>query len=254
MTSHTLIAGNWKMNGLLSSLDEARAVAEGSSDSVVKIAVFPPFTLLHAMSQTLGSDSHIILGGQDCHHEDNGAYTGDISAAQLRDVGARMVLLGHSERRHGHKEPCELVALKVRAAIKAGLEPLICIGETLEQRKEGLTHAVLSKQLRDSLPDDLIGKAFHVSYEPVWAIGTGMIATDDQIIDAFALIRRVISERFGEEFKPHLLYGGSVKPDNAAEVLRLEGVGGALVGGASLKAADFLKIIHSAPLVHELKS
>jgi triosephosphate isomerase len=119
------------MNGLLSSIDEARAVAEGSFDSVVKIAIFPPFTLLHAIAQTLGSESHIILGGQDCHFEDNGAYTGDISASQLRDVGARMVLLGHSERRHGHKEPCELVALKVKAAIKAGLEPLICIGETL---------------------------------------------------------------------------------------------------------------------------
>ncbi|MDC7674806.1 triose-phosphate isomerase [Asticcacaulis machinosus] len=247
MTSQTLIAGNWKMNGLLSSIDEVRAVAEGSCDNAVRIAIFPPYTLIHPISQILGHDSRVVLGGQDCHYEDYGAYTGDVSAHQLYDAGARMVILGHSERRHGHKEPCETVALKVCAALNAGLEPIICIGETLEQRKEGLTHAVLSKQLRDSLPDDLMGKAFHVAYEPVWAIGTGMIATDDQIVDAFSLIRRVISERFGTDFKPHLLYGGSVKPDNAVDVLKLDGVGGALVGGASLKAKDFLKIIRAAP-------
>jgi len=201
--------------------------------------------LLPLMADVLkGTD--IILGGQDCHHADSGAFTGDISAAMLKDSGASMVILGHSERRHGHLEPCALVARKAQAALRAELEPIICIGETLDQRQGGLTIPVLSRQLADSLPDELIGRAFQVSYEPVWAIGTGLIASDAQILEAFALIRTYLDKRFGPGVAPHLLYGGSVKASNAGQVLALKGVSGALVGGASQSVADFMPIIAAA--------
>lgn len=157
-----------------------------------------------------------------------------------------MVILGHSERRHGHKEACESVASKVEAALRAGLEPIICIGETLDQRQAGLTHAVLSKQLRDSLPEALIGRVFHVAYEPVWAIGTGHVPTDEQVVDAMLLIQKHLAQRFHGQVTPHTLYGGSVKPENARHLLSLDGVDGLLVGGASLKATDFNRIIAAA--------
>ncbi len=233
------------MNGLKAQLPVARAIAEQSRVHKARVALFPPATLLSAMADAL-SGTHVQLGGQDCSERDSGAYTGDVSAAMLKDAGASMVLLGHSERRHGHKEPCSVVARKALAALRAGLEPIICIGETLEQRKAGLTTEVLVRQLSDSLPADLKDQTFQVSYEPVWAIGTGLIATNDQILDAFATIRAHIDGRFGDHAAPCLLYGGSVKPGNAVEVLALEGVGGALVGGASLTAEDFLPIVAAA--------
>lgn len=174
---------------------------------------------------------------------ESGAYTGDVSATMLKDAGAEMVILGHSERRHGHLEPCALVARKVRAAISVGLEPIICIGETLDQRQAGLTRQVLERQLSDSLPEELKSAAFHVSYEPVWAIGTGLAASDEQIIEAFALIRQHLHRRFGPDFEGHLLYGGSVKPHNARQILNLPGISGALVGGASLSVEEFAPIM-----------
>ena len=164
----------------------------------------------------------------------------------LKDCGADMVLLGHSERRHGHLEPCALVARKAIAALKAGLEPVICIGETLEQRRQGLTAQVLSRQLTDSLPEELRTERFHLSYEPVWAIGTGLVATDQQILEAFSLIRSFLSSRFNCLHEPQLLYGGSVKASNVEGILAIEGVSGALVGGASLTVEDFMPIVAAA--------
>jgi len=246
MPNTPFIVGNWKMHGLSEAVAVAGTIARESRTASARLALCPPATLLSRLSVALKDEGHIELGGQDCHYQDQGAFTGDISAAMLRDAGAGLVLLGHSERRHGHKEPCSQVALKVKAALKAGLEPMICVGETLAERESGRTHEVLRRQLRDSLPEELEGKCFHVSYEPVWAIGTGLIATDDQIRDAFALIGKVLTRRFQGQVVPHLLYGGSVKPENAGHLLTLEGVGGLLVGGASLKAQDFLSIIRSA--------
>jgi triosephosphate isomerase len=241
-----LIAGNWKMNGLKSALPVAQAIAARSRNHPnARVALFPPATLLPLMAEALAG-SAIILGGQDCHHADSGAFTGDVSAAMLKDAGAQMVILGHSERRHGHLEPCALVARKAQAALRAGLEPIICIGETLDQRQSGLTRQVLERQLSDSLPDELGRAAFHVSYEPVWAIGTGLAATDAQIEEAFALIRAHLHRRFGPDFVGHLLYGGSVKPHNARQILALPGISGALVGGASLTAEDFMPIVAGA--------
>ncbi|ESQ89647.1 triosephosphate isomerase [Asticcacaulis sp. AC460] len=241
MPQRHLIAANWKMNGLAAALPVAEAIAEIARSHASDVAIFPPATLLPLMHRVL-EGTPVRLGGQDCHYMDGGAYTGDISAAQLRDAGASLVILGHSERRHGHLEPCELVARKVGAALRADLIPIVCIGETLDQRKAGKTVDVLTKQLRDSLPDDLDGREFHVSYEPVWAIGTGMIASDAQIVEAIGLIRTWLSERFPGA-NPNILYGGSVKPSNAAHVLKLSGVGGALVGGASLTVEEFAPII-----------
>ena len=240
-----LIAANWKMNGLKAQLPVVEAIARGARGHKARVALFPPATLLPVLAAALDG-SGLELGGQDCHHADHGAYTGDISAAMLKDAGASLVILGHSERRHGHLEPCALVARKAQAALRAGLEPIICIGETLDQRQGGLTNQILLKQLNDSLPDELIGRAFHVSYEPVWAIGTGLVASDAQILEAHALIRGYLSKRFKGGAEPNILYGGSVNAGNAAHLLGLEGVGGALVGRASLTAEDFLAIVEAA--------
>lgn len=238
------------MNGLKAQIPVARQIAAESRKYQARVALFPPATLLPHLADVL-KGTGVILGGQDCHHMDSGAYTGDISAAMLKDSGAEMVILGHSERRHGHLEPCALVARKAQAALRAGLEPIICIGETLDQRQQGLTRQVLLRQLNDSLPEDLKERPFHVSYEPVWAIGTGLIASDAQILEAFALIREFLSQKFKSRHEPQLLYGGSVKGSNAESLLALEGVTGALVGGASLTAEDFIPIIaaaHKAPV------
>jgi triosephosphate isomerase (TIM) len=239
-----LIAGNWKMNGLQEALVCLDRLVEGTKDLDVDIAVFPPFTLLPA-AQTRLTGSKIRLGAQDCHHEDHGAFTGDISAQMLKDCGVDMVLLGHSERRLGHHEKCSLVAKKVQSALTFGLEPLICIGETLEQRQQGLTREVLLNQLRDSLPDVLETAQFQIAYEPVWAIGTGLTAKDAQIIEAVHVIRDFLGMRFQRHLSPRILYGGSVNPHNARHLLSLEAVGGALVGGASLNATSFLDIVRN---------
>lgn len=236
------------MNGLAESLDEARAIVAGldASPAAARVAICPPATLLHRLSQALEGSS-VLSGGQDCHVKTSGAHTGDIAASMLIDAGASLVILGHSERRVDHDETSALVSAKVEAALAAGLEPIICVGESLAQREAGAELAVVTTQVRESLPGSLAGQAFSVAYEPIWAIGTGRTATVADIEDMHAAIRAQLVAMFGEAGKaPPILYGGSVKPDNAAEILRAAEVGGALVGGASLKASDFLAIIAAA--------
>ncbi len=243
-----LIAGNWKMNGLAQALDEARAVAGGvdARPAATRVAICPPATLLHRLSQALEGSS-VLTGGQDCHARTSGAHTGDISAAMLVDAGAALVILGHSERREDHGETSALVAAKVEAALAAGLEPIICVGESLARREAGSALQVVTAQICESLPAALAGQAFSIAYEPIWAIGTGRTATIADIEEMHMSIRAQLISMFGETGKaPPILYGGSVKPDNAAEILRAAEVGGALVGGASLKATDFLSIIAAA--------
>ena len=238
-----LIAGNWKMNA--GSLDEARAVAAGVSDSRARVAICPPAVLIHRMAEALAG-TPVLVGAQDCHCESEGAYTGDQSAEMLADAGAKLVILGHSERRGGYGETDALVADKARAVLRAGLEPIVCVGETIEQRKAGEALAVVTGQVRGSLPAELGGKAFSVAYEPVWAIGTGLTPTTPEIEEVHRAIRATLVEMFGEEGRAvPILYGGSVKPSNAAEILHADEVGGALVGGASLKAVEFLGIIRA---------
>jgi triosephosphate isomerase len=241
-----LIAGNWKMNGLAVSLAEAQAIAEGVGTTAARVAICPPSPLIHQMSQLLAG-TKVLVGGQDAHWKEAGAFTGDVSAEMLADAGAKLVILGHSERRAGHGETDATVAGKVEAALRAGLEPIVCVGETLEERKGGHALAVVTGQVRGSLPPALKGRAFSVAYEPVWAIGTGLTPTTAEIEEMHRAIRATLVEMFGADAGPvPILYGGSVKPDNAAEILHVPEVGGALVGGASLKASDFLQIVRAA--------
>ncbi|HEX2801172.1 MAG TPA: triose-phosphate isomerase [Phenylobacterium sp.] len=240
-----LIAGNWKMNGVAAALAEAEAVAAGIGNVSARVALCPPATLVERMSRALAG-SAVLVGGQDCRAEATGAFTGDIAAEMLADAGATLVILGHSERRAGYGESDAVVASKVTAALRAGLEPIICVGETLDQRKAGEALAVVTGQVRGSLPPALAGRAFAVAYEPVWAIGTGLTPTTPEIEEVHIAIRAAIVELFGGDgAKVPILYGGSVKPSNAAEILHAAEVGGALVGGASLKAADFLGIVRA---------
>lgn len=240
-----LIAGNWKMNGLAAALSEAKAVAAGAATSAARVAICPPSLLVHRMSEALAG-TPVLVGGQDCHTDESGAFTGDVSAEMLADAGAKLVILGHSERRSGYRETDALVAGKVKAALRAGLEPIVCVGETLEERKAGQALAIVTGQVRGSLPTELAGKAFAVAYEPVWAIGTGLTPTTPEIEEMHRAIRATLVEMFGEAGRAvPILYGGSVKPSNAAEILHADEVGGALVGGASLKAQDFLGIVNA---------
>jgi len=247
-TPRPLIAGNWKMFGLEASLDEARTVAAAlaAKPPAARVALCPAATLLHRMAQAMAGEA-VIVGGQDCHPAASGPHTGDISAAMLADAGARLVILGHSERRAAYGESDALVSAKVDAALAAGLEPIVCFGETLAQRDAGHAEAVVTEMARGSMPDSLAGQAFAVAYEPVWAIGTGRTPTVADIEHIHGALRAVLVERFGDHGATvPILYGGSVKPDNAREILATPEVGGALVGGASLKAADFLAIIEAA--------
>ena len=247
-TPRPLIAGNWKMNGLSQALEQARALAAGleSHPPAARVAICPPATLLHRLSEALEGTT-VLTGGQDCHVKTSGAHTGDVSAAMLADAGAALVILGHSERRDDHGETSALVAAKVETALAEGLEPIVCVGESLAQREAGSALEIVTCQVRDSLPASLAGVAFAVAYEPIWAIGTGRTATVDDIAQMHAAIRAQLVAAFGQHGATvPILYGGSVKPDNAAEILRTPEVGGALVGGASLKAADFLAIIAAA--------
>jgi triosephosphate isomerase len=246
--SAKLIVGNWKMNGLATSLAEANALkAALETDPVAaRVALCPPATLIAQMTWALRGGA-VELGAQDCHTAASGAYTGSISANMLADAGARLVILGHSERRQGLGETDADVSAKVEAALAAGLEPIVCVGETLEQREAGQALAVVTTQVGASLLESLAGQPFAVAYEPVWAIGTGLTPTLEQIEEVHAAVRSAITERLGEGGRTApILYGGSVKPSNAAEILAVNEVGGALVGGASLKADDFLGIIRAA--------
>lgn len=234
-----LIAGNWKMNGQAADLEFFDIIAQAAADVPHEVLICPPATLLARVSQTL-SGSAVRSGGQDCHPETSGAHTGDIAAGMLRDAGADYVILGHSERRADHGEGDALVRAKAEAAIKAGLTPIICVGETRAEREAGQAVEIVVGQLKNSLPADCDASVV-IAYEPVWAIGTGLTASLDDIADMHAAIRAAL---------PHpeamrILYGGSVKPANAEEILSLADVDGALVGGASLKAGDFKSIIHA---------
>jgi triosephosphate isomerase len=237
-----LIAGNWKMNGLTAD-SAALANALRGGAAACDLLVCPPATQLAAVAAVLAG-SAVAVGGQDCHWEPSGAHTGDISAAMLRDAGASWVILGHSERRANHGEIDETVREKVLAAVAAGLTPIVCVGETDEQRSAGRQTEVVGWQLAGSLPDGFAGV---VAYEPVWAIGSGNSATAEDVEAMHAFIRAELVRQFpatGGTIR--ILYGGSVKPSNAAELLALPDVGGALVGGASLVAADFLAIAAAA--------
>lgn len=243
-----LVAGNWKMNGLGASLTEAETLAKALTEQAAacRVALCPPATLIERMARALAGGA-VEIGGQDCHAASSGAYTGSVSAEMIREAGAGLVILGHSERRAGFGETDADVAAKVEAALAAGLEPIICIGETLQEREAGQAVPVVSRQVAGSLPASLAGKPFAVAYEPVWAIGTGLTPTLDQIEEVHAAVRAAMVARLGEGGRAApILYGGSVKPSNAAEILAVPEVGGALVGGASLKADDFLGIIRAA--------
>jgi triosephosphate isomerase len=243
-----LIAGNWKMNGLGASLAEVETlrIALLEHHARADILVCPPASLIARAVAIAGKD--IAIGGQDCHAEPSGAFTGDISAEMLRDAGATSVIVGHSERRQHHGETDAAVAAKARAAWRAGLVAIICIGETEAQRDQGDALSVCASQLRESLPDGAIQDNTAIAYEPIWAIGTGKTPTSAEIVEVHSLIRKSLTGRFGGAgHGMRILYGGSVKPGNAREILSLANVDGALVGGASLKAADFLAIINSSP-------
>lgn len=235
------------MNGVEASLDEARALAAlvDERPPAARVALCPPATLIGRMADLLAG-SGILVGGQDCSAEAEGPFTGDISAAMLIDAGARLVILGHSERRDHHGETDATVAAKVERAFAAGLEPIVCVGENLDQRQAGEAIAVVDGQIRASLPPTLAGHPFAVAYEPVWAIGSGLVPDLGQIEAVHGALRRALTDLFGADGRAApILYGGSVNGGNAAQILGAREVGGALVGGASLKAASFAPIIRA---------
>jgi triosephosphate isomerase (TIM) len=240
-----LVAGNWKMNGLKAGLDEIAAMrraAEAGSAGIAELLVCPPATLIMSAAALL-QGGPVSLGAQDCHPKANGAYTGDISAPMLKDAGASYVIVGHSERRAGHGESDALVRSKAEAAHEAGLTAIVCVGESKVEREAGEAVSVVSGQIRGSLPPGATPANLVVAYEPVWAIGTGLTPTAGDVADMHASIRALLGEIYGEAgARVRILYGGSVKPSNAKELLSLANVDGALVGGASLKAADFMGI------------
>jgi len=239
-----LIAGNWKMNGLKASMAEFEAMLAGAPALAAKadLLVCPPATLVAAFADRARGKG-VALGAQDCHPKASGAHTGDISADMLADAGATAVIVGHSERRADHGESDVLVRQKAEAAWRAGLVAIVCIGETQAQRDGGQTLDICGAQLTGSLPDGANSANLVVAYEPVWAIGTGLTPTTADVEQVHRFIRGVLTDRFkGEGAAIRILYGGSVKPSNAAELMAVANVNGALVGGASLKAADFLAI------------
>ncbi|RUT33189.1 triose-phosphate isomerase [Arsenicitalea aurantiaca] len=243
-----LIVGNWKMNGLGASLGEfadlASLLTTGEPPRCI-VAICPPATLLSQMADQ-GALSGILTGGQDCHVAQNGAHTGDISAAMLADAGAQFVIVGHSERRADHGETDDLVRRKAVAALAAGLTPIICVGETEAERDAGQAEAVVGAQLAASVPDEAASHEVVIAYEPVWAIGTGRTPTNEEIGQMHGALRARLVERFGDRGAAiRLLYGGSMKPINAREILMIDNVDGGLVGGASLLAKDFYAIICS---------
>lgn len=239
-----LIAGNWKMNGLRGSArDLARALRAGAGDIGCQLLACPPATVLAEVADILAG-ANIAVGGQNCHAAANGPHTGEISAPMLRDCGASWVILGHSERRANHGETDDSVRAKVLAAVSCGLTPLVCVGETEAQRESGRDTETVGWQIAGSLPKDFSGV---VAYEPLWAIGTGRPAGEDDIVTMHGFIRAELRRELGPRGASiPIIYGGSVKPDNAAALLSLPDVAGALIGGASLVAADFLAIARAA--------
>jgi triosephosphate isomerase len=240
----SLLAGNWKMNGLTRSIGELDQLIKGvGSDCDADVMICPPATLLAAFAKA-ATGSAVSIGAQDCHPKPAGAYTGDISAEMLRDAGAAAVIVGHSERRIYHREQNADVRAKALAARRAGLLAIVCVGETQEQRESGQTSEVIAAQLVGSLPDEASGASLVVAYEPVWAIGSGLTPSPHDVAEVHRAIRAHLTERFGlEGDKIRILYGGSVRPENCDGVVSVANVDGALVGGASLKAEEFLRII-----------
>lgn len=244
-----LIAGNWKMNGLQASEAELRSVIDAvkKSDGGADVLICPPATLIARFAE-IARGTPVAIGGQDCHAKASGAFTGDVSAEMIADAGGAAVIVGHSERRALHAETDAIVKAKAEAGFRAGLTVIVCVGETESERLAGRTLAVVTGQLEGSLPQGAGAGTLVVAYEPVWAIGTGRTATKDDIAEAHAAIRQRLGERLGSAGQDvRILYGGSVKPDNASEILAVANVNGALVGGASLKAADFLAIVGGVP-------
>jgi triosephosphate isomerase (TIM) len=242
MARRPLVAGNWKMNGLSASVAELRKIMAGAEHFAnVDVMVCPPATLLAGFAAA-ARGSRVAIGAQDCHRRPAGAYTGDIAAEMLKDAGAQAVIVGHSERRHYHGETDAMVRDKALAARRAGLAAIVCVGETRAERDAGHARAVVRAQLDGSLPDGAAD--FALAYEPVWAIGSGVTPTPHDIADMHGFIRQMLSARYSEAAqRTRILYGGSVKPSNAAELLAVDNVDGALVGGASLKADEFLPIV-----------
>ncbi|MFO1122471.1 MAG: triose-phosphate isomerase [Hyphomicrobiales bacterium] len=239
-----LVAGNWKMNGSVAMLKEPRLLAAMLKDVKLKcdVMVCPPALIARRVKSIL-KGSRIKMGGQDCHWAASGAHTGDISAEMLKEAGASAVIVGHSERRTNHGETDEIVAKKAAAAHRAGLKAIICIGETLDERKANKTLDVLTRQIKGSIPAGATADNTVIAYEPVWAIGTGLTPTTAEVAEAHAHIRKELADVVAAAAETRILYGGSVKGSNAAELMAAPNVNGALVGGASLKAADFLGII-----------
>ncbi len=250
MSRKILIAGNWKMNGLLAEgttlAKEVAAEVKKLGKAECEFLVCPPFTLLTTVKKALRG-SKVALGAQDCHTAEKGAHTGDISPLMLKDCGCSYVILGHSERRADHNESNALICQKAEAAYKAGLKAVICIGETEAERDAGKTIDVCTKQIMGSVPDSATAVNTVIAYEPVWAIGTGKTPTTNDVEEVHAAIRKVIAKKLGKgnANKMRILYGGSMKPANAAGLLALPDVDGGLIGGASLKASDFMAIAAS---------
>jgi triosephosphate isomerase len=244
-----LIAGNWKMNGLRASLLEVEKLASkltAGPPPRCTVAICPPATILNAMNR-IAAPAGIVLGGQDCHPAASGAHTGDLSAAMLADAGAQLVIVGHSERRADHGETDDLVRQKAVAALAAGLTPIICIGESRAHREAGQANTICIRQLIASVPDQAADNAVVIAYEPVWAIGTGLTPTSADIAEMHKGLRDQLISRFGGRGEGiRILYGGSLKPANAKEILAIPHVNGGLVGGASLLADDFAAIISAA--------
>jgi len=247
-TPRPLIAGNWKMNGTRRSVDELTRIIEGARELAARmdLLVCPPATLIAGFA-AIARGSPVAIGGQDCHAEPAGAFTGDISAEMLKDAGATAVIVGHSERRTYHHETDADVRAKALAARRAGLLAIVCIGETRAERAAGQTIATVGRQFVGSLPDQASAATLALAYEPVWAIGSGLTPTPDDVAEVHGFLRKELLVRYGEAGQDiRILYGGSVKPSNAGELLTVADVNGALVGGASLKAEDFLGIAHAA--------
>ena len=246
MSIRPYIVGNWKMNGTRAALSEARAIDRGAARHPgVEVGIAPPATLLSLMADAVET---VSLGGQDCHQASAGAFTGDISAAMFADVGAKFLIVGHSERRAGHHETDAIVRAKAEAALAAGLAVIVCVGETEAERDAGRAEAVVTAQLAGSLPTDAAAAAqVTVAYEPVWAIGTGRVPVADDVCAMHRTIRAQLLAHYGEGGAGvRILYGGSVNAGNAVELLHCDEVGGALIGGASLTADSFLAIIAAA--------
>ncbi|MES2600050.1 MAG: triose-phosphate isomerase [Pseudomonadota bacterium] len=244
-----LIAGNWKMNGLKAAVNELAAIGQGAEKVWRKadLLICPPATLLFT-SAAVVIGSKVAIGAQDCHPAVSGAHTGDISAEMLADAGATAIIVGHSERRTDHHETDALVRAKAEAAWRAGLVAIVCVGETQAERDAGQTLEIVGRQVAGSVPDGATAANLVVAYEPVWAIGTGRTPTTKDVEEVHKLIRDRLKDRFsGEGDLVRILYGGSVKPSNAAELMAVANVDGALVGGASLKAVDFLAIATACP-------